>query len=130
GTGPPIAEARHRAYPFRSAAAERASDLEDRVVEQRFADIGTAPDRGDQLVSADRAVAMLDQIDEAIERTRRKLDRAHAVGELARPRRHPKPPHRVAAACHRHSLRAARTTDARLPRARARRAEDRGRPRR
>ena len=74
---PAIAEARHRAdHVLRLAVVvDRAARAQHGLAELRIGDIDALPDRGDELVLADRAVAVLDQVGKTIERARRDRDR-------------------------------------------------------
>ncbi len=85
---PAIAEARNRADHVLPVAriADRAPRLQHGLAEQRVGDVDFAPDGRDQLVAPDRAVAVLDEIDEHVEHFRRQRRERAAVAQLARGR--------------------------------------------
>ena len=85
---PAIAEARNRADHVLAVAriADRAPRLQHGLAEQRIGDVEFAPDGGDQLVAADRAVAVLDEIDQHVEDFRRQRCERAAAAQLARGR--------------------------------------------
>ncbi|PZQ15428.1 MAG: hypothetical protein DI564_08840 [Rhodanobacter denitrificans] len=83
---PAVAEAGYRADRLLRLAgvADRAPRLQHDLGQLGVSDVGLAPDRGHQLVAADRAVAVLDQIGQAVEHARRQRTQAAVLGQLAR----------------------------------------------
>jgi hypothetical protein len=83
---PVIPEAGHRAQQclaFR-VVADRAAYREDGLAEHRVADAGPAPDRGDEFIATDRAIAVFDEVGHAIEHGRRQFDALVRAPQLAR----------------------------------------------
>ncbi len=86
GRDPAVAEARHRTQHllFVAAVAEHAPRLHHGLVQHRIGDVRAAPDRRDQLVAPDRALAMRKQVRDAVEHRRRKHDEFAVAPHFAR----------------------------------------------
>ncbi len=82
---PAIAETRHGAQHLlvSTTVTEHPARLHDREMHDRIAHVGAAPDRRDQLVAADRACAVREQVRNAIEYLRRKQHQLAVLPHLA-----------------------------------------------
>ena len=82
---PAIAEAGDRAHALLRLAvvADRAAHLHDQLAELRIGDVDASPQRGDQLVVADRTLALLHQVGEAVEHASRQRHQLAVVPQFA-----------------------------------------------